>query len=47
LAERLAQHNVHVSARGDWIRISPHLYNDEQDLEGLLRPLREFGSEYL
>jgi selenocysteine lyase/cysteine desulfurase len=33
LADRLAARNVHVSIRGDVIRVSPHLYNDEGDVK--------------
>jgi selenocysteine lyase/cysteine desulfurase len=31
----LADENVHVSLRGDSIRISPHLYNRDEDIERL------------
>jgi selenocysteine lyase/cysteine desulfurase len=37
--ERLAKAGVHVSLRGDRMRITPHLYNDEADIERLLRHL--------
>jgi selenocysteine lyase/cysteine desulfurase len=40
LAERLAAQNVHVSVRGDVIRVSPHLYNDERDVERLMTAVR-------
>ena len=33
LADRLAAARVHVSVRGDSIRVAPHLYNDERDVE--------------
>jgi selenocysteine lyase/cysteine desulfurase len=33
LTDRLAEARVHVSVRGDSIRVSPHLYNDERDVE--------------
>ena len=33
LAERLAAENVFVSVRGDSVRVSPHLYNTEGDVE--------------
>jgi selenocysteine lyase/cysteine desulfurase len=42
LASRLAAQNVFVSVRGDSLRVSPHLYNDERDVErlfGALGPL--------
>ena len=34
--EALAERKVYVSVRGDTIRLSPHLYNDDQDLERFL-----------
>jgi selenocysteine lyase/cysteine desulfurase len=37
---RLAASNVHVSLRGEGMRITPHLYNDEEDVERLLAHLR-------
>lgn len=40
LAERLAEANVHVSARGSSLRVTPHLYNDETDAEALIETLR-------
>ncbi|MFN0264605.1 aminotransferase class V-fold PLP-dependent enzyme [Tepidamorphus sp. 3E244] len=33
LVARLAQHNVHVSVRGSTVRVTPHLYNDEDDFD--------------
>lgn len=41
LANRLAQEKVFVSVRGDAIRIAPHLYNSEEDLERLLTVLAD------
>jgi selenocysteine lyase/cysteine desulfurase len=41
LGERLAAENVFVSIRGDAIRIAPHLYNDESDIEKLFSLLRK------
>ncbi len=38
---RLAAAEVHVSLRGDRMRITPHLYNDEQDADRLVREIRE------
>jgi selenocysteine lyase/cysteine desulfurase len=35
LAARLAKENVFVSVRGQALRVSPHLYNIESDVEGL------------
>ena len=40
LREMLARRGVVVSVRGDAIRISPHAYNDEQDVEALIEALR-------
>jgi selenocysteine lyase/cysteine desulfurase len=39
IGERLAAADVHVSLRGEWMRITPHLYNDEADLERLFSAL--------
>lgn len=36
---RLAAANVHVSVRGRVIRVSPHIYNDDADVEALLAGL--------
>ncbi len=33
LATRLTTHNVFVSVRGESVRISPHLYNTEEDID--------------
>jgi selenocysteine lyase/cysteine desulfurase len=41
LTGRLEQAGVCVSVRGDAIRISPHVYNDANDVERLLAVLRE------
>lgn len=38
---RLAAAEVHVSLRGDRMRITPHLYNDENDADRLVREIRE------
>lgn len=37
----LSEKKVFVSPRGDYVRISPHVYNDEQDLERLRQVLAE------
>jgi len=37
----LAQRRVHVSVRGDAVRVSPHVYNDAQDLARLADALIE------
>jgi selenocysteine lyase/cysteine desulfurase len=39
LPERLAAERVFVSVRGNSIRVSPHLYNDEDDVKKLIDPL--------
>jgi len=39
IEERLARENVHVSLRGEWMRITPHLYNNEADVERLVAAL--------
>ena len=41
LADRLAAERVHVSIRGDSIRVAPHLYNDERDVVRFLEVLKE------
>jgi selenocysteine lyase/cysteine desulfurase len=41
LQAALERHNVSVSVRGDAVRVSPHVYNDEADLNALLTALRE------
>jgi selenocysteine lyase/cysteine desulfurase len=35
LPERLAKERVHVSLRGDSLRVAPHLYNNDADVERL------------
>jgi cysteine desulfurase / selenocysteine lyase len=40
LARTLAERRILVSARRGHLRVSPHLYNNEQDLEILERALR-------
>ena len=32
LAEQLVQNNVYASVRGDYLRVAPHLYTDDEDL---------------
>jgi selenocysteine lyase/cysteine desulfurase len=41
LTERLAQNNVHVSLRGASLRVTPHLYNTQEDHEALLATLAD------
>ena len=38
---RLAQRKVYISARGEWLRVTPHLYNDEADVARLVTALEE------
>ena len=33
LAARLIDHRVYASVRGDHLRVAPHLYTDDSDLE--------------
>jgi selenocysteine lyase/cysteine desulfurase len=40
LPERLAEERVYVSVRGDSLRVTPHLYNDQADLERLFAVLQ-------
>jgi selenocysteine lyase/cysteine desulfurase len=39
LAEHLRAQGIMVSARHGWLRVSPHFYNDEQDLDRLEKAL--------
>jgi selenocysteine lyase/cysteine desulfurase len=40
LAARLAIENVFVSVRGESVRVSPHLYNTETDVDRLFDVLQ-------
>lgn len=40
LVERLAAENVHVAARVGRVRVSPHVYNDEGDVDRFVAALR-------
>lgn len=40
LAGELAAKNIYVSVRGDAVRVSPHLYNNEKDRERFLEALK-------
>jgi selenocysteine lyase/cysteine desulfurase len=40
LRHRLAAERIHVSVRGSAVRVSPHLYNDESDVDRLMEVLR-------
>ena len=37
LQEQLTKNNISVSVRGDFVRISPNVYNDERDIEALTK----------
>ncbi len=39
LVERLREHQVHVSVRGDTVRVTPHVYNTDADEQRLLAAL--------
>lgn len=39
IAARLSEKKVFVSPRGEYVRIAPHVYNDEQDLQRLRQAL--------
>ena len=39
VAQRLAAQDIHVSVRGDNLRVSPHLYNTPEDVDRLLAAL--------
>ena len=39
LLAKLAERNVFVSARGDSVRVSPHLYNNSYDIDRLFDTL--------
>jgi selenocysteine lyase/cysteine desulfurase len=40
LANKLEARRIHVSARREYLRISPHFYNDEKDIDALIDALR-------
>jgi len=41
LQARLQQAGISASLRGSALRLSPHVYNDEADIEALMRVLRD------
>ena len=41
--QKLKQSKIHVSVRGDAIRVSPHVYNDADDLNRLVKVLASDG----
>jgi len=40
LGARLAEENIHVSVRGSSMRVTPHLYNTDEDIERFLDALK-------
>ncbi len=40
LKQALEERRIHVSLRGSAMRVSPHLYNDEADVDALIEALR-------
>lgn len=40
----LKDRNIHVAVRGNAVRISPHVYNDEQDIQRLVEALIELSN---
>jgi selenocysteine lyase/cysteine desulfurase len=43
LIERLAAEHVHVAARVGRMRISPHVYNDENDVDRFVEVFRRLA----
>jgi selenocysteine lyase/cysteine desulfurase len=41
LAKRLAEQNINISARRAYLRISPHFYNNEEDIAILIAAIRK------
>ncbi len=41
LVDELASRNIHVAARGDVVRISPHFYNTLEEIDVLINALEE------
>jgi selenocysteine lyase/cysteine desulfurase len=41
IQKALKKHKVSVSYRGDFVRVSPHVYNDERDMNRLVRAFQE------
>ena len=41
LKNALKKHKVSVSFRGDFVRVSPHVYNDKLDMNRLVRAFEE------
>jgi selenocysteine lyase/cysteine desulfurase len=36
LAESLARAGIHASVRGEWLRVTPHVYNSQHDIDRLI-----------
>jgi selenocysteine lyase/cysteine desulfurase len=43
LAQQLEQRNIKVTGRGARLRVSPHFYNNEEDLERLVEALTQLN----
>jgi selenocysteine lyase/cysteine desulfurase len=43
--QHLARRRIHVAVRGSAVRVSPHVYNDERDLEHLVEALAELAPD--
>ena len=41
LPELLAQEKVYVSVRGESVRVSPHLYNNDEEIDRLFAALQK------
>jgi selenocysteine lyase/cysteine desulfurase len=42
--QHLTQRKIHVAVRGNAVRVSPHVYNDERDLERLVDALAQLAT---
>jgi selenocysteine lyase/cysteine desulfurase len=42
LARHLQEREIHVSARREYLRVSPHFYNDESDMEMFVRAVKAY-----
>jgi selenocysteine lyase/cysteine desulfurase len=40
--EEFIRHQVYVSVRGDAIRVAPHVFNHERDIDALFAVLKKF-----
>jgi selenocysteine lyase/cysteine desulfurase len=41
LGQRLADRKIHVSVRGASMRVTPHLYNNDKDIDRFLDALKQ------